>query len=91
MRFEEKHLQLFAAASLDFHPLHLSSKYAHTTPFGQRVVYGMLGFSACLAQIAPFPGKVVSSVRVEFDSALFLEVDYSLVVQRQTEREIAAA
>ena len=91
MRFEEKHLQLFAAASLDFHPLHLSGKYAHTTPFGQRVVYGMLGFSACLAQIAPFPGKVVSSVRVEFDSALFLEVDYSPVVQRQTEREIALA
>lgn len=91
MRFEEKHLQLFAAASLDFHPLHLSSKFAHTTPFGERVVYGMLGFVACLAHLTPPSKKAVSSVRVEFDSPLFLAVNYSLVVQRQTESEVTAA
>jgi NAD(P)-dependent dehydrogenase (short-subunit alcohol dehydrogenase family) len=91
IRFEEKHLRLFAAASLDFHPIHLSAKYAHTTPFGQPVVYGMLGFSACLGRLTPLPGKAVSSMRVEFDSPLFLEVDYSLVVHRQGERGIAAA
>ncbi|MGC2111749.1 MAG: SDR family NAD(P)-dependent oxidoreductase [Candidatus Korobacteraceae bacterium] len=91
IRFHEEQLQLFAAASLDFNPLHLSREYARTTAFGERVVFGMLGFAACLGHLAPPPGKIISSMRVDLESPLFLGVDYSLVVRRQTANEISAS
>ncbi len=91
IRFREEQLQLFAAASLDFNPLHLSREYARTTAFGERVVYGMLGFAACLGQLTPPSGKNVSNLRVELESPLLLDVDYSLVIRRQSDTEIAAA
>lgn len=91
IRFQEEQLQLFAAASLDFNPLHLSREYARTTAFGERVVYGMLGFAACLGQLSSPLGMIVSSMRVDLESPLFLDVDYSLVVRRQTTSEISAA
>jgi acyl dehydratase len=30
---------------MDFNPLHMDAEYAKSTPFGQRIVYGMLGAS----------------------------------------------
>jgi hypothetical protein len=90
IRFREEQLQLFAAASLDVNPLHFSRKYARATAFGERVVYGMLGFAACLGQLTPPSGKNISNVSVELELPLFLDVDYSLVVRRQSDTEIAA-
>jgi NAD(P)-dependent dehydrogenase (short-subunit alcohol dehydrogenase family)/acyl dehydratase len=91
IRFQEEQLWLFAAASLDRNPLHLSREYARTTPFGDRVVYGMLSFAACLGELGPPSGTVVSGFDAEFHAPLFLDVDYSLAVQRQTASEIAAS
>lgn len=35
----------FAGLSGDFNPIHTDSEFARTTPYGQRVVYGLLGVS----------------------------------------------
>ena len=78
IRFREEHLHRFRDASRDFNPLHLSEDYARKTPYGERVVYGVLGFVACLGQIPAPEGKVPSAVRVDFKAALVLDVDYSL-------------
>lgn len=78
LRFLEEHLRRFSAASLDFNPLHLSESYARTSAFGERVVYGMLGFAACLGKIALPPGKVPGSVEIDFNGPQFLDVDYQL-------------
>src|SRR5438105_1637865 len=78
LQFEEQHLQLFSAASLDFNPLHLSEAYAHRTPFGERVVYGILGCMASLARLSPPPGKTPASVSIDFKSPLTLGVQYAV-------------
>lgn len=90
IRFHEEQLRLFAAASFDHNPLHLSADFARTTPFGDRVVYGMLGVLASLAHLSAPAGMATSSLRVDFESPLFLGLDYSLVVRRQTAQEISA-
>ena len=83
IRFIEEQLSLFSAASLDFNPLHLSAGYARTTSSGERVVYGMLGFLACLREVALVPERVPSNVRIDFKSPLLLDVDYTISVEKE--------
>ena len=88
---QEEQLQLFADASLDLNQLHLSESYARKTPFGERVVYGMLGFAACLGHLPVPQGKIPSGIRIDFPSALLLNVDYTLAIRLQTANEVKAA
>ena len=53
--FDRADLDLFGAASGDFNPLHLSDGYARRTPYGERVVPGVLGAMAALASGAERP------------------------------------
>ena len=39
---EERDIQLFAAVSGDVNPVHLDAEFAAGTPFGERIVHGML-------------------------------------------------
>jgi NAD(P)-dependent dehydrogenase (short-subunit alcohol dehydrogenase family) len=78
IRFQEEHVHRFRDASLDFNPLHLSDAYARKTPFGEPVVYGVLGFLACLGQIRLPEGKVPSGVRIDFKSAPVVNLDYTI-------------
>ena len=76
IRFSEALMGLFSAASGDVNPLHLSDSYARQSPYGQRVVFGALGFLACLAK-APVPaGKTIASVQVDFRGGMFVDIDY---------------
>jgi acyl dehydratase len=42
IRFTPEDLELFSRASHDRNPLHLSDEYARRTPYGGRVVFGVL-------------------------------------------------
>jgi NAD(P)-dependent dehydrogenase (short-subunit alcohol dehydrogenase family) len=91
IRFLEEYLQRFSLASLDFNPLHLSESYARRSAFGERVVYGMLGFLACLAKISVPQGKIASSVEIDFNGPQFLNIDYSVEVHQESPGHVSGA
>lgn len=86
IRFSTDDLELFAAASHDRNPLHLSSAYARKTPFGQPLVYGALGALACWPKISAPAGFRVSALRIEFSHPIFPEVEYQILADEKTAR-----
>ncbi len=76
VQFSAADLDLFAAASHDRNPLHLSATYARRTQFGQQVVYGVLGALAVIARIPDRPGERVGSIALEFPRPAFPDVAY---------------
>ena len=75
VRFSPADLELFAAASHDRNPLHLSAAYARRTPYGREVVFGILGALACLRAVDPVS---VSRLSFEFLRPLFPDTDYDI-------------
>jgi acyl dehydratase len=54
----EEDVRTFASLSGDENPLHLDIEYAKTTPFGERLVHGMLVGSLCSTLVGMYlPGK----------------------------------
>lgn len=69
--FTENDLLLFAEASHDYNPVHLDEEFARTTPFGGRVVHGMLTaslISTILATTLPGPGCIYMTQTLRFCS-----------------------
>jgi NAD(P)-dependent dehydrogenase (short-subunit alcohol dehydrogenase family) len=75
-RFSADDLALFATAAHDRNPLHLSPAYARKTPFGQQVVYGMLGVLACWPALRIPRGQRLAALTVELSRPMFLNVEY---------------
>jgi NAD(P)-dependent dehydrogenase (short-subunit alcohol dehydrogenase family) len=73
-------LDEFAKASHDINPLHMSEAYARSTPFGKRVVHGMLAAIVCLGRLPRRPDERIARVEVDFKAALFVDVPYRLDV-----------
>lgn len=70
-------LDAFREASRDFNPLHRDPAYARQTPFGEPVVFGMLGALALLSRLPmPCPRRI-GTLSVEFSGAML--VDQELV------------
>ncbi|MBN7796686.1 MaoC family dehydratase [Parahaliea mediterranea] len=66
---EQRHIQLFAAATGDVNPVHLDPDYAASTPFGEPIAHGMLTgglISAALALEMPGPGTVFLGQSLRF-------------------------
>lgn len=84
IRAEE--MALFASATGDVNPLHLSDDHARRSAYGQRVVYGVLGALAALGRSGVVPGRL-SSAHLEFRQAMFLDVEYRVeITRRQDDR-----
>ena len=60
--FTKQDLELFSAASHDRNPLHISEEYARTTPYGEPVVFGILGALAALSHLPDRQGMVLGGV-----------------------------
>jgi NAD(P)-dependent dehydrogenase (short-subunit alcohol dehydrogenase family) len=86
IRFSTADLELFAAASHDRNPLHLSAAYARKTPFGQPLVYGALGALACWSRITKPAGFQVAALRIEFSHPIFPEIEYQILADEKTAR-----
>ncbi len=69
-------LDEFARVSHDSNPLHMSEGYARCTPFGGRVVHGMLATLVCLGRLPERPASRVARIEVDFKGALFVDVPY---------------
>ena len=76
IRFSLDDLSLFSEASQDRNPLHLSGDYARKTPYGEPVVFGVLGGIACLGRLIDRPGLTLSNAVLEFPSPMFVGIDY---------------
>jgi 3-hydroxybutyryl-CoA dehydratase len=69
--FTEGDLAAFAQASHDDNPVHFDEEFAATTPFGGRVVHGMLTaslISTVLAKALPGPGCIYMTQNLRFIS-----------------------
>lgn len=89
IRFTPEDLELFSRASHDRNPLHLSEEYARRTPYGGRVVFGVLDGLAAMGTIPDRPGQVLSSVEFEFFDTALLGIDYSVQIRENSETEVA--
>lgn len=78
VRFSTADLDLFSTASHDRNPLHMSADYARRSPFGQRVVHGVLGALAVLAHTPAPPGRRVEQITLEFQRPIFIDTDYEV-------------
>src|SRR5256885_8607418 len=89
VRFSLSDLELFSAASHDRNPLHLSKLYARNTPYGERVVFGILGGLACLGRSlsAPLPLRL-TTVSLEFLHPIYPGIDYSVETTEVSSQEV---
>ncbi len=73
--FTNEDVRGFAQVSGDTNPIHLDAAYAAGTPFGQRIVHGMLTaslISAALANDLPGEGTVYLSQTLQFKAPVFI-------------------
>lgn len=80
IRFTAEELDLFSHASHDRNPLHMSDDYTQRTPYGGRVVFGVLNALTALGQshLRRHPGRALSSIECEFFDVALLGIDYSV-------------
>ncbi|MSP56569.1 MAG: SDR family NAD(P)-dependent oxidoreductase [Myxococcales bacterium] len=78
--YSEAELQEFSRASGDNNPLHMSEAYAHRTPWGKRVVFGVLGALRALAALPPRPGQELASLTVDFSGPMLIGQAYEVRV-----------
>lgn len=80
VRFDPDLIALFSRASHDVNPLHASAEYARKSPFGQPVVFGILGALAAMSKLAPRPEQAPSEIELEFANPFFPHLDYQITV-----------
>lgn len=68
----------FARASADLNPLHTSKSYARPTPWGELVVFGVLGGLCCLGLLRGRPGHELAELTLDFPGAMFVGTDYEV-------------
>jgi len=72
---DEENVEAFAKATGDYNPIHMDNEYAGTTPFGQRVVHGVLitgVVSGLLGTKFPGLGTVARELTSKFSKPVFL-------------------
>jgi acyl dehydratase len=78
LRFSTADLDRFAALSHDRNPLHVDEAYARRTPFGDRVVFGVLSALRAIATLRPRASQRVKKVTVDFAGPVLVGVDYQV-------------
>jgi 3-hydroxybutyryl-CoA dehydratase len=73
--FTDEAVRIFAQVSGDDNPIHLDDAYAQGTPFGRRLVHGILTASLISATIAndlPGRGSIYMSQTLKFTAPVFI-------------------
>jgi 3-hydroxybutyryl-CoA dehydratase len=82
--FSAADITVFAGASLDVNPVHMSDKYAEGTIFGKRVVHGILTaglISAVIGNYLPGPGSIYLGQELKFTAPVYLGDDITAEVE----------
>lgn len=88
--FTDEDVQRFAEISGDINPVHLDDDYAATTPFGKRIVHGMLTaslISALLANDFPGAGTIYLGQALKFKKPVYIGDTILATVTVKTFRE----
>ena len=89
IQFTPDDLEVFSKASHDRNPLHLSEEYARRTPYGGRVVFGVLDGLKAMGLLGERPGQVLTTVEFEFFDTALLGIGYSFNIRENDETEVA--
>lgn len=79
--FKQSDTELFAKLSHDCNPLHVSPEYARRTPFGQCVVYGILGVLGALRDLFQAGPVYIKSIDATFQRPLFIDTAYQVLTK----------
>ena len=74
--FTEADLQRFIDITSDTNPLHVDNAFAATTPFGRRILHGMLTasiFSTMVGMLLPGTGAIYRSQTIRFLLPVYLD------------------
>jgi acyl dehydratase len=74
--FTEADLQRFIEITGDMNPLHVDEEFAARTPFGRRVLHGMLTasiFSTMVGMLLPGTGAIYRSQTIKFLLPVYLD------------------
>ncbi|MDR1503990.1 MAG: SDR family NAD(P)-dependent oxidoreductase [Prevotella sp.] len=81
--FTKHDIDLFAAVSHDRNPLHCNYEYARKTPYGEPVVYGILGVLACLGKLYKLNRKInITKLEAVFTAPFFCDISYAISINR---------
>lgn len=78
IRITERDVETFSRASKDKNPLHMSDQYARRSPFGERVVHGVLGVLICLSKSRPVTDMVIDQIHADFHEPLYINREYTV-------------
>jgi NAD(P)-dependent dehydrogenase (short-subunit alcohol dehydrogenase family) len=81
VQFSWAEIQRFSEASGDHNPLHISADYARRTPYGEPVVFGVLGGITALAALPDRPGSRLTEVSLDFAGAMLTDIPYRLEIK----------
>lgn len=88
IKFSSKDIEEFRKISGDVNPLHIDENYARKTPFGERVVYGVLVLLHGLSFLKIEKGTFLKRISVEFTRPAFIGIPYMIYVARSNEKTI---
>lgn len=86
----EEHVEAFAKATGDFNPLHMDQEYAEQTPFGRRIVHGVLLngiISGILGTKMPGLGTVAREMNAKFSRPAYIGDTITAVVELVEKKE----
>ena len=89
IQFSWADLEGVAQVSGDRNPLHLSPEYARRSPYGEPVVFGVLGGLTALAHFEDRPDVHVAELTLDFAGAMLTEIPYRLEIKHATEKSTA--
>lgn len=82
--FTQEEVERFSELSLDTNPLHLDPEYAQGTPFGGRIVHGMLVaslFSGLLGKELPGEGSIYLGQSLRFTAPVYAGDEITATVE----------
>jgi hypothetical protein len=83
-RFDPDDLAMFSEASHDRSPLHVSEEFARRTPYGETLVFGILGAFATLGSLRDRPDQELASVLLIYRAPLYKSVHYTVDATRDS-------
>jgi NAD(P)-dependent dehydrogenase (short-subunit alcohol dehydrogenase family) len=86
--FSLKDVEEFREISGDVNPLHVDDIYARKTPFGERVVYGVLVLLRAMGALKIEEGLFLKRINVEFTRPAFIGMPYTVKVAGSCEKRI---
>src|SRR6266478_2262128 len=87
LQFAPADVALFARASHDSNPIHVSESEARLSPFGSPIVHGALGTLAALGLLRRRPGQRIGSLNVDFPGPIYAGVPYEAEIDDSSENQ----